>query len=222
MVWGPLHRKCWVSWHLYWGWNSCSKNWCMCQCTCFTPPMLWACKFQNEERWGWSNHCQSYLLSLTGVISTSATGMQMLTSTPLLSLYIGHFTLYLPRKLWETSKWMHSLLFTCPTGVSPVWCWAGNGQFALCGISTVSLFWVCSSRVVVVHLACLACTTILRWVPSVWVMKKSQFWWRIHEHLVHWFFMRYEWMPSTSWYSTSYGSSSHGSFTSLLPCRHWL
>ena len=46
----------------------------------------------------------SYLLSLTGVISTSAARMPMLTSTHLLSLYIRLFTLYLSRKLWETSE----------------------------------------------------------------------------------------------------------------------
>ena len=33
-------------------------------------PMFWACKLQTKERWGWSNHGQLYLLSLTGVIST--------------------------------------------------------------------------------------------------------------------------------------------------------
>ena len=145
-----------VSWHLCSGWNCCSENWCTGQCTHFTSPMLWACNLWNEERWVWSNHGWSYLFSLTGVISTSTARMPMLTSTHPLSLYIELFTLYLLRKLWETSKLMQSLLFTNPRGVSPVWCWASDRQFTLCGAFSVSLFWVCSSRVVVVHLAHLA------------------------------------------------------------------
>ena len=88
--------------------------------------------------------------------------------------------------------WMKawSFLFTHPRGVSPVWHWAGNGQFTLCGTSSVSLSsWFCSSRVVVVHLACLAHMTVQRGVPSVGAMRKSQFWWRTHEHPVSWFLM---------------------------------
>ena len=33
----------------------------------------------------------------------------------------------------------HSFLFILPRGVSPIWCWASNGQFTLCGASSVSL-----------------------------------------------------------------------------------
>ena len=43
---------------------------------------------------------------------------------------------------------------------------------------------------VVVHLAFLADMTIQIGVPSIEVMRKSQFWWRTHEHPVHWFLMR--------------------------------
>ena len=82
-----------------------------------------------------------------------------------------------------------SFLFTNPTGVLPVCHWASNGQFTLCGTSSVLLpSRVCSFRAVMVHLACLACTTVQRWVPSVGVMRKSQFWWRTHECPVCWFF----------------------------------
>ena len=80
-----------------------------------------------------------------------------------------------------------SFLFTFPRGVSPVWCWVKYKQFKLLGASSVSLFWVCSPGLVVVHLACI---TILRWVPSVGAMRKIQFCWRTHEHLVCWFFRR--------------------------------
>ena len=75
--------------------------------------------------------------------------------------------------LANIQKNAQSLLLTTPRGVLPVWCWAGNGQFTLCGTFSVLLFCICSSRVVVVHLACLACTTIQRWVPSVRVMRKK-------------------------------------------------
>ena len=113
-----------VSWHLYLGWKGHSKSRCTGQCTHFTTPMLWACKLQNEERWGWSNHAQSYLLGLTGVISNSATRMPMLTSTHLLSPYIRLFTLYLSRKLWEMSKWMHRVSYS-PTLEDSYMCNAG-------------------------------------------------------------------------------------------------
>ena len=102
-----------VSQQLYLGWNGHSRNWCMGQHTYFIPPMLWACKLQNEERWGWSNHGHLYLLSLTGVSSTSAVRTLMLTSTHNLSLCIRlFFTLYLSRKLWETSEWMHRVPYS--------------------------------------------------------------------------------------------------------------
>ena len=151
--------------------------------------MFWACKLQTKERWGWSNPTQSYHLSLTGVISTYSARMLTLTATPL-----HPSTLDFSPFIYPGSSGKHlnaqSLLFTHPSGAGPVWHWAGNGQFAFHGASSVSLFRVCSSRVVVVHLAHLACTTIQRWVPSVAAMRKSQFWWRTHEYLVHWFFMR--------------------------------
>ena len=61
-----------------------------------------------------------------------------------------------------------SFLFTQPRGVWSVWCWAGDGQFALFGTFSVSLsFRICSSKVVVVPPTCLACTPIQRGVPSV-------------------------------------------------------
>ena len=44
--------------------------------------MFWACKLQTKVRWGWSNCSQSYLLSLTSVISTSAARTLMLTAFP--------------------------------------------------------------------------------------------------------------------------------------------
>ena len=67
-----------------------------------------------------------------------------------------------------------SLILTHPRGVSPIWCWASDGQFALCGAYSVSLFsWVCSSMVFVVHLACLVHMTIQRGVPSVGQWGKS-------------------------------------------------
>ena len=140
---------------------------------------------------GWSNHDQSYLLSLTVVVCTSTSRTPILTSTHTLSLYIQLFTLYLSQEAMgniQMNAW--SLLFTHPRGVSPVWCW--NWQ------QTIHTLWhffsltllSCSSRAVLVHLACLACTTIQRWVPSVVVMRKSQFQWRTHECPVHWFSTR--------------------------------
>ena len=70
-----------VSWHLYSGWNGHSKNWCMVQHIHSTAPVFWACNLWNKERCSWSNWGQSYLLILTGVNSTSTTGMPTLTST---------------------------------------------------------------------------------------------------------------------------------------------
>ena len=110
--------------------------------------------------------------------------------TPLIPL---HWSFY-PCSNMEALQnvWMntHSFLFTFPRGVSPVWCWVNDRQFTLCGDSSVSLFWVCSSRVAVVHLAHLAYTTMQRWVPSVGAMTKSWFQWRTCEHPVCWFFTR--------------------------------
>ena len=93
-----------------------------------------------------------------------------------------------PENIWM-NKW--SFLFTHPRGASPVWCWASDGQFTLCGASSVSLpSRVCSSRLVVVHLSHLAQMIIQRGVPSVGAMRKSWVWWRTHEHPVCWFLMR--------------------------------
>ena len=75
-------------------------------------PHVVSLQLQNEERWSWSNCSWSYLLSLTSVISTSATRMPTLTSTYLLSLFIGLFTLYLSRKLQETCKWIHGVSYS--------------------------------------------------------------------------------------------------------------
>ena len=110
-----------------------------------------------------------------------------------------------------------SFLLTHPRGVSPVWHWASSRHLAFCGTFSFSLaFWVVSSRVVVVHLVCSAQTPVHKGAPIMRVMR-SQFWWRTHEHLVHWFFMRYEGTPSAVLHSTSYGSSSRWSFTFLIP-----
>ena len=80
---------------------------------------------------------------------------------------------------------VQSFLFIHPRGVLPVWCWAGDGQFTLCGTSSVSLpSGFCSSRVVVAHLSCLAHTTIQRGVPSVGAMRKSWIQWSTQEHPV--------------------------------------
>ena len=96
--------------------------------------------------------------------------------TPLIPL---HQTFHpLSNKGALSNIWMNvwGLLFTHPRRVSPVWCWVSDGQFALCGTSSVSLLsGVCSSRVVVVHLAHFACTTVQRGVPSVGTMKKVTF-----------------------------------------------
>ena len=187
----------------------------MGQHTHFTPPIFWACILQTEERWGWSNHNWSCLISLTSVISTSTAGMLTLTATPLLSLYIGLFTFYSSRKFKLMFKWTHRIPYSSTLEESHLSDAGPVMDNSLCGASSLSLFWVCSSRVVVVHLACLACTTIQRWVPSVRAMRKSQFWWRTHEHLVHWLFTRWKGMPSTIWCSTLYSSFSHQSFTFL-------
>ena len=97
----------------------------------------------------------------------------------------------LARKLWKNICMnAQSFLSTHPRGVLPVWCWASDRQFKLCGVSSVSLYsGVCSSSMVVVHMACLAHMTIQGGAPSVEVMRKSQFQWRNHEHLVCWFLM---------------------------------
>ena len=84
-----------------------------------------------------------------------------------------------------------SFLLTHPRGVLSVWCWASNWQLTLCGTSSVSLSSrVSSSRAVLVHLVHLACTDIQRGVPSVGVIRKSQFWWRTHGCPACLFFMR--------------------------------
>ena len=67
-----------------------------------------------------------------------------------------------------------SFQFTHPRAVSPVWHCASNRQSALCCTSSVSLSpGVCSSRVVVVHLAWLVHMIIQRGVSSVGAMRKS-------------------------------------------------
>ena len=97
--------------HLYLGWNSYSKCWCMCHWIHFTNILFWVANL-TDERWGWSNHGWSYLLNLTSVISTSATGMPMLTARPLLSIYIRFFTLYQSSKLWELFEWMNRIFYS--------------------------------------------------------------------------------------------------------------
>ena len=95
-----------VSQHLYSGSSGHSKNQCTGQCTHSTPPCC-ELAISRMKRGGVEVITAGHILSLTGVISTSTTRMQTLTSTHLLSLYIKHFTLYLSRKLWEMSTWMH-------------------------------------------------------------------------------------------------------------------
>ena len=82
-----------------------------------------------------------------------------------------------------------SFLLTHPRGVSPVWHWASGRQFTLCDASSFLLTsWVGSSRMVVAHLVCSAHTPEHKVAPITGVMRKSQFWWRTCECLVHWFF----------------------------------
>ena len=147
----------------------------------------------------------------------------MLTSTHPQSPYIKLFTLYLRRRLWKMSKSKHGVYYSSIlegshlSDAGPV---MDNSHFMALPQSHSSR--VCSSRVVVVHLVCLACMIVQRGVLSVGAMRKSQFQWRTHECPVHWFLMRSEGMPSATWYFTLYGSSSQQSFTFLLPHRHWL
>ena len=117
-------------------------------------------------RWGWSNHGQSYLLNLTSVISTSCCqNADIDFYTPPIPLHQTCSPFIYPGNSGKHPTWMHGVSCSpMPRGVSPVWHWASNGQFALCGTLSVSLFLVSSSRVVVVHLAHLACTIIQRGV----------------------------------------------------------
>ena len=86
---------------------------------------------------------------------------------------------------------MQSFLLTHPRVVSPGWCSACGRHFALCGTLSFSLaFWVGSSRMVVAHLACSVHAPVHKGAPIMGVMRRSWFWWRTHEHLVCWFFMR--------------------------------
>ena len=105
------------------------------------------------------------------------------------------FTLYLARKLQKMHPHKCTAVSYSPIlkGVSPVWSWASNGHshfvalaqshsppnFVLLGL------WWCTWPTV-------APTTIQRGVLSVGVMRKSQFWWRNHEHPVCWFFTEVE------------------------------
>ena len=83
-----------------------------------------------------------------------------------------------------------------PRGVSPVSCWVGGRNFAHCGTSSFSLtFKVGSSMTVVAHFVHSAHTPEHKGAPILWVMRRSQFWWRTCEHPVHWFFTRYEGIP---------------------------
>ena len=73
-----------------------------------------------------------------------------------------------------------SFLLTCPRGVLPVWCWASSRHFALFGPSSFSLtFWVGSSRVLLVHLVCLALAPEHKGAPITGVMRKSWFQWEL-------------------------------------------
>ena len=111
--------------------------------------------------------------------------------TPLMSLHWTFHPLSSKETLGNAQMNAWSLPFTYPRGVSVVWCWASDGQFTLCGAFSVLLFSaVCSSRMVVVHLAHLVHMIIQRGVTSVGAMRKHQFWRMIHEHHVCWFFIR--------------------------------
>ena len=84
-----------------------------------------------------------------------------------------------------------SFLLTHPRGVLPVWCWASSRHFALYGAFSFSrAFQVGSSRMVVANLVCSAHTPVHEGAPITGVIRRSQFQWRTHEHLVCWLFMR--------------------------------
>ena len=90
------------------------------------------------------------------------------THTPWIPLHQNFHPLSNKEALGNVQMNAQSLLFTHPGGVSPVRCWANDGQFTLCDTFPVSLFSrVCSSRVVVMHLAHFACMNTQRGVPSV-------------------------------------------------------
>ena len=130
----------------------------------------------DQREVGWSNsswlylflphHCDQYLHHLNTDINCY---------TPPMPLHWTFHPILIKEALGNILMNAQRLLFTHPRGVSPVSCWAGDGQLIHCGASSVSLFWVCSSRVVVAHLACLPCTTVQRWVPSVRTMRKVNF-----------------------------------------------
>ena len=105
--------------------------------------------------------------------------------TPLIPLH-HPFLPWSSKKLWKMFKWTHGVSYS-PTleesHLSDAGLMIDNSQF-------VVLPRVCSSRVVVVHLPCLAHMTIQRGVPSAGAMRKSWFWWRTHEHPVHWLLMK--------------------------------
>ena len=111
-----------------------------------------------------------------------------------------------------------NFLLTHPREVSPVWYWASGRHFAPCDTAPFSLtFQVSSSRLVVAHFVCSAHTPEHKGAPIMGVMRRSQFWWRTHEHSVCWFFIKWEGTPSAMLHSTLYNSSSDQSFTFLLP-----
>ena len=131
------------------------------------------------------------------MISTSAARMPLLIPSHHWSFYIKPFTLDPTGMLQKTSKGQPRA--SCSPNLE-------ESHLSVTGLaaeishivahSSVSLLpGVCFSRVVMVHPACLSHTTIQRGLPLVGVMGKSQFWWRIHEHPVHWFFMRYKGTP---------------------------
>ena len=91
--------------------------------------------------------------------------------TPLIPLHQTFHPWSYKEALENVQMNVWSFLLIHPRGVSPVWCWAKDWQFTLCGASSVSLYSiVCSSSMVVVHLAYLAHMTIQKGVPSVGAM----------------------------------------------------
>ena len=109
-----------------------------------------------------------------------------------------------------------------PRGVPAVCQWAGGRHSTLCGASKASLLpGVCSSRVVMAHLACSACMALQRGVPLQGWWEKASF----EEHIS---------ILSTG---SSWGMKGHhqwpgialliipsptGPSLSSSPCRHWL
>ena len=121
----------------------------------------------SSMRWGWGYHGWYYPSSFTSVIITTASRTLMLTSARTLIPLNWTFHPWSSKDaLLNLQRNAQSFLFTQPRGVSIVCCWRAGRQFTLCCASSISLpSRVCSSRVVVVHLAHSACTPTQRGYP---------------------------------------------------------